>query len=102
MMPKSETESYYDAILKLSFEIKDLVEQETADKVLQQLADILYCENTELSKPQIDKALSILREYPSLRERVRKLLGHDNLGISTDSEFKRPFLYRTLTTSCSS
>jgi hypothetical protein len=89
-MPKGEVESYYDAILKMSFEIKDLVEQETADKVLQQLSEALYCENNELSKQQIDKALSILREFPSLRERVRKLLGHDNLGVSTESEFKRP------------
>jgi len=89
-MPKSEIEGYYDAILRMSFEIADLVDDETADEILRQLADALYCENDELSKAQIDKALSILRGYPSLQERVRKLLGNDNLGVSTDSEFKRP------------
>ena len=89
-MSKGEIEGYYGAILKMSFEITNLVEKEIADVIFQQLADALYCENNELSKQQIDKALSILREYPSLRERVRKWLGHDNLGTSTDLEFKRP------------
>ena len=89
-MSKGEIEGYYGAILKMSFEITNLVEKEIADEILQQLADVLYCENNELSKAQIDKALSVIRKYPSLREHVRKLLGNDKLGTSTDSEFKRP------------
>jgi hypothetical protein len=89
-MSEAEIDGYYDAILKMSFEITNLVEKDTADEIFRQLSEVLYCENTELSKAQIDKALSVIRKYPSLRERVRKLLGNDNLGTSTDSEFKRP------------
>lgn len=88
-MPKGEVENYYDAILMMSFEIASLVDKAIANEILEKLANALFSENEELTKTKIDGALLIIRDYSPLRERVRELMGSNNLGATRDSEFKK-------------
>jgi hypothetical protein len=74
---------FYEAIQQVSFELENLIGEEQAEKLRQELADLLYTSDGNPTGDQVSSALILIRSYPEIQKKIKSFVENTRtLGFS--------------------